>query len=94
MEDINNNVINEEELDDVTGGAGGGLFGNRKFKWMYTFDYQVTPGRLATVMSKEKYKSKIAAQLAGTAHRNRFAKKMPTPLYVFDSTADKRFFKK
>ena len=92
MEDLNKNEINEEELDEVTGGGLFG-FGLRKYKWMYTFDYQIVPGRLATVMSKEKYKTKVAAQMAGTAHRNKFADKKPTPLYVFDSTADKRFKK-
>ena len=91
MEDLNKNEVNEEELDEVTGG---GMFGNRKNKWMYTFDYQLVPGKFATVMSREKYKSKAAAQIAGTAHRNKFAKKMPTPLYVFDSTVDKKFLKK
>ena len=91
MDEFNKNEINEEELDEVSGGR---MFGNGKLKWMYTFDYQQPSGRLATVMSKDKYKTKAQAQIAGTAHRNKFADKKPTKLYVFDSTVDKRFLKK
>ena len=82
MEDLNKNAISDEELDEVTGGAG--IKGDKNGTWMYKFDYQVSLGKFVNVVSKEKYNNQAKARRAGTIARMKYMSKKPTKLIVFE----------
>ena len=82
MEDLNKNAMNDDELNEVTGGAG--MKGDPNGKWMYKFEYQVSAGKFVSVVSKEKYKNQAKARTAGTTARLKYITKKPSPLVVFE----------
>ena len=81
MEDLNKNAINDDELDEVTGGVSKG---DPHGTWMYKFEYQTANGRFVSVVSKEKYRTEGRARNAGTFARLKFMRKKPSPLVVFE----------
>ena len=82
MEDLNKNALNDEELDEVSGGAF--VHGDINGTWLYKFDYQTSPGKFVNVVSKEKYKSQTKAMRAGNAERLKYLRFRPTKVIAFE----------
>ncbi len=82
MADFEKNQVNDEELDNVSGGAN--MSGDVGGTWLYKFEYQEAPGRFKSVVSKVKYRTEARARRAGTMARFKYLSKKASPLVVFE----------